>query len=100
MRRNRFQTAHGSRIYIEEARQDLPMLALPGLGGGAYFFRSLAAPLATRCRLVAIDLPGTGASTSTPVLFSLGTWIDDLTDLVASFGQPAVLLSHSLETIL
>ena len=94
-------TRHGSSIYIEDTGSGrLPVLALHGLGGGAYFFRGLAARLDPRYRILAIDMPGTGRSTSGPAPWSLESWVDDVGDLVADrIGAPAVLVGHSLGTI-
>jgi 3-oxoadipate enol-lactonase len=101
MRRDRFVTAGGSSVYLEDSGGRIPVLALHGLGGGAFFFRTLAAPLAPACRLLALDLPGVGWSTSEPRAFTLDSWMADLGDLVTShIGEPVVILGHSLGTIL
>jgi pimeloyl-ACP methyl ester carboxylesterase len=82
-----------------------PVLALHGIGGGAYFFAGLskrlsALPSGTQ-RVLSIDLPGTGRSTSSPASFTLDSWIADIGDLVRDkIGEPVVLLGHSLGTIL
>jgi pimeloyl-ACP methyl ester carboxylesterase len=94
-------SARGSSIYLEDSgRGRVPVLALHGLGGGAYFFRGLAERLQPRYRLLAVDLPGTGRSVSGTPLWSIDSWIADLCELAATrIGAPAVLLGHSLGTI-
>ncbi len=98
---DRFVASSGSSIYFEDNGAGIPVVALHGLGGGAYFFRGLAARLQGRCRLRAVDLPGTGRSTSRPPDFSADSWVRDLGDFLQRVvGEPAVLLGHSLGTIL
>jgi len=96
-----FRTSSGSSIYVEDTRAGrLPVLALHGLGGGAYFFRSLAAHLTPRYRVIAIDMPGTGRSTSGVSEWSVASWVDDLGDLLTDYvGTPAAIVGHSLGTI-
>ncbi len=99
--RETFVSPRGSALYVEDAGTGTPVLALHGLGGGAFFFRAPAAVLATRARVLSVDLPGTGHSTSVPADFTLESWLDDLGALVRTYvGEPVVLLGHSLGTIL
>ena len=99
--REPFVGPRGSRLYVEDQGEGTPVLALHGLGGGAFFFRSLAPRLTGVARLIAVDLPGTGRSTSSPADFTLDSWLDDLGALVRErVGAPVVLLGHSLGTIL
>ncbi len=73
---------NGSSLRVDDTGHGPAVLALHGVGGGAYFFRGLAERLGPY-RVIAADLPGTGGSTSVPDAFSLETWIADLGDLVA-----------------
>lgn len=95
-------SSRGSWIHLDDTGSGrLPVLALHGLGGGAYFFRGLAARLEPRYRVIAIDMPGTGRSTSGATHWSLESWVDDIGDLIdRHIGAPTVLLGHSLGTIL
>ena len=98
---DRFLTSSGSSIFFEDEGAGLPVVALHGLGGGAYFFRGLALRLNGRCRVRAIDLPGTGRSTSGAPEFSAWTWIRDIGEFIERVvGEPAVVVGHSLGTIL
>lgn len=93
-------TPSGSSIYVEDAGKGPVVLAIHGLGGGAYFFRALAPALRDRYRLMAVDLPGTGRSTSIDP-FSAETWVRDLHQLVRlASDDPVVVVGHSLGTIL
>jgi pimeloyl-ACP methyl ester carboxylesterase len=95
-----FATAGGRTIYMEEAGTGPALLALHGLGGGAYFFRGLAPLLASRYRTVAVDLPGTGRSSGT-VPATMDSWIADLGALVRdAIREPVVVVGHSMGTIL
>jgi pimeloyl-ACP methyl ester carboxylesterase len=97
----RFAASSGSRVYVEDAGGGIPVLALHGLGGGAYFFSGLSARLSRHCRVVSVDLPGTGRSTPTLEAMSPDRWIADLGELVReTIGAPVILLGHSLGTML
>ena len=96
-----FTAKSGSILHVEDIGSGPPVLALHGIGWGAYFFAGFSKRLASTHRIISIDLPGTGHSTSSPTLFTLDTWIADLGDLVRDkIGEPVVLLGHSLGTIL
>jgi pimeloyl-ACP methyl ester carboxylesterase len=105
-----FTARSGSILHVEDtgaegapgiSRSGPPVLALHGIGGGAYFFGGFSKRLSETHRVLAIDLPGTGRSTSSPALFTLDSWIADIGDLVADkIGEPVILVGHSLGTIL
>ncbi|MEO8482283.1 MAG: alpha/beta hydrolase [Acidobacteriota bacterium] len=95
-----FTTSRGHGLYVDEAGAGRPALALHGLGGGAYFFRGLAAHMGLRHRVLAVDLPGTGFSPA-PGGFSLEDWVADLGEFVArDIQEPVVLIGHSMGTII
>lgn len=76
------------------------MLAIHGLGGGAYFFNGLAARLRSSARVVAVDLPGTGRSGTRPP-HAIDDWVADLAELIDRHcREPVVVVGHSLGTIL
>jgi 3-oxoadipate enol-lactonase len=101
-----FTARSGSILHVEDTGvKDIesgpPVLALHGIGGGAYFFAGFSKRLSATHRILSIDLPGTGRSTSSPALFTLDSWIADIGDLVRDkIGEPVILLGHSLGTIL
>jgi pimeloyl-ACP methyl ester carboxylesterase len=93
-------------MHVEEAGTGPPVLALHGLGGSAHFFEALRQRLQTECSLLAVDLPGTGRSPSSPG-FSMESWVRDLGDLLAARAEadgggtaPVVILGHSMGTII
>jgi 3-oxoadipate enol-lactonase len=80
---------------IEESGAGRVVLAVHGLGGGAYFFRGLAERLQPDYRIVSVDLPVEGDS------FSLQSWVDDLGTMVVERAlDPVVFLGHSMGTII
>ena len=98
---DRFVCRSGAVIHVEEAGQGVPILAVHGLGGGAWFFTALARRLADTCRVIAIDLPGTGLSEAPAGRIAMAAWVADIEDLVLHrIGEPVVLLGHSMGTIL
>jgi 3-oxoadipate enol-lactonase len=84
-------------IHVEAAGEGVPVLAIHGLGGGAHFFGGLAKRLRNECRVVAVDLPGTGRSAGT---CGMEAWVRDLGALVSTeIREPVVVLGHSLGTV-
>jgi pimeloyl-ACP methyl ester carboxylesterase len=87
-------------LFVEEAGDGSALLAVHGLGGGAWFFTPLIDRLREECRVLALDLPGTGRSPA-PTGFTLDSWVTDLGTLVrARAAAPVVLLGHSMGTII
>jgi pimeloyl-ACP methyl ester carboxylesterase len=87
-------------MYVEDRGQGAATLALHGLGGGAYFFRGFADRLQFEYRIVTVDLPGTGRSTSETVT-SMDRWVEELGALVDRLGAgPVVIIGHSMGTML
>jgi 3-oxoadipate enol-lactonase len=98
---NRFITSSGSAIYFEESGSGPAILAVHGLGGGAWFFTGLARRLGADYRIISIDLPGTGRSVAPPGRVSMAAWVADIEDVVLHrAGEPVVLLGHSMGTII
>jgi pimeloyl-ACP methyl ester carboxylesterase len=88
-------------MYVEHTGGGPPVLALPGLGGGAWFFSGLARRLTPDYRVLSLDLPGTGRSPAGRDGFTAESWVDDLGGLLADcVDEPAVVVGHSLGTIL
>lgn len=86
-------------MYLEDAGAGRSVLALHGLGGGAYFFSGLARRLQPFCRILSVDLPGTGRSAAEGPP-SIDNWVGRLGRLLdEQDAAPVVLLGHSLGTI-
>jgi pimeloyl-ACP methyl ester carboxylesterase len=97
----RFTCRSGVKIHVEDTGRGVPILALHGLGGGAWFFAGLSRRLAETYRVVAIDLPGTGRSEAPPGRISMAAWVADIEDVVLHhIGEPVVLLGHSMAAII
>jgi pimeloyl-ACP methyl ester carboxylesterase len=95
-----FTSRRGHGLYVDDAGAGRPALAVHGLGGGAYFFRGLAAHMDHRHRVLAVDLPGTGSSPA-PGGFSLEDWVADLGEFVErEVREPVALIGHSMGTII
>jgi pimeloyl-ACP methyl ester carboxylesterase len=87
-------------IYAEAAGDGVPLLAVHGLGGGAHFFGGLAKRLCDACRVVSVDLPGTGRSARAGGSPTMDSWARDLGSFVsAEIGEPVVLIGHSMGTM-
>jgi 3-oxoadipate enol-lactonase len=85
-----FVEVNGTRLHLEawgDAGAPV-LLCLHGLGGGTHFFGELGASLARQCRIIAIDLPGSGLSPMAsaghaPASFSF----DAVADLVVALAR-------------
>ena len=98
---DRFTCRSGVTIHLEDTGRGVPILALHGLGGGAWFFSGLARRLADEYRVIALDLPGTGRSDAPPGRISIPAWVADIEDVVLHHvGEPVVLLGHSMSTLI
>jgi pimeloyl-ACP methyl ester carboxylesterase len=96
-----FSSRAGSSIHFEDVGSGAPILALPGVGGGSFFFDEWSRLLEAKFRILSVDLPGIGRSVSVPRAFSMESWVRDLGDFVSQrIAAPAVLLGHSLGTML
>ncbi len=97
----RFVCRSGAEIYLEDTGRGTPILAVHGLGGGAWFFTGLARRLAEDYRIISLDLPGTGRSAAPPGRIAMAAWVADIEDVVLHrAGEPVVLLGHSMGTII
>lgn len=86
-------------MYVEDAGAGPCVLALHGLGGGAYFFRGLARRLQASYRVLSVDLPGTGRSAADGPP-SIDAWVDRLGRVIdEQAAAPVVILGHSMGTI-
>jgi 3-oxoadipate enol-lactonase len=89
-------------LHVVDAGAGPAVLAVHGLGGGAWFFAPLAELLRHRLRLLAVDLPGTGRSAGTSGPMSIDGWVAELGDLIderVPASDQVVLLGHSMGTI-
>jgi len=91
----------GRTVYCTENGTGPALLCLHGLGGGSYFFSSLADSLANSFRTVAVDLPGCGFSPSSASGFSFEDCGEVLDELIKeSLGGGVTILGHSMGAII
>src|SRR5687768_3649317 len=96
----RLRTRSGSDLHLEDSGKGPAILALHGLGGGAWFFAGFARRLSAEYRVISLDLAGTGRSVAAAEP-STALWVADICDILRDrLGGPAVILGHSLGTIL
>ena len=80
---------------VEDIGAGPPVLAIHGLGGGAYFFRSIAERLRQDYRIISVDLP-------TRARLLMAAWVDELGTIVDERASAArsFILGHSMGTII
>jgi pimeloyl-ACP methyl ester carboxylesterase len=87
------------RLHVVRAGQGSPPIVfLHGLGTSADSWANLMAILGDRHRVVAIDLLGHGFSPvpDDPAEYTRDRALDDIDEVLADLGEPAVLVGHSL----
>jgi len=70
------------------------------VGGGAHWFKGLAYRLQDRFRVVALDLPGTGANRDGHAPFTIERTTEVLARWLAAQEAPVALLGHSMGAII
>lgn len=101
MTRELFTTRRGWVWPRERAGEGPPVLALHGVGGGAYFFRGLAERLGLRYEVTATDLPSPPAPSAGSDPVSMANWAADVAEILDRVvAGPVVIVGHSLGTIL
>ncbi len=90
-------TLHGHSItYVQEGAGPV-LLLIHGMAGSLETWRSVVDPLARTATVVAVDLPGHGASSPADGDYSLGSLAAGLRDLLTALGHDrATLVGHSL----
>lgn len=88
-------------LVLETSGAGHTLLCLHGVGGCAAWFQGLAMRLQNRFRVIALDLPGTGANRNGTAPFSIDRCADALAaHIVRNEAGPISILGHSLGTIL
>lgn len=88
-------------LRIEEEGSGPPILCLHGVGGTGAWFKGLSIRLKDRFRVIALDLPGTGANREGHAPFSIERASDTLAYwLAARETAPVAVLGHSMGTII
>jgi valacyclovir hydrolase len=88
-----------SRIYYEEDGTGDSVLVVPGWGGSIQELMPLRSALASRYRVIAADLPGSGRSGPQPREYSRSYYHDDAEEFLAFLDEvaaaPAHIIGHS-----
>jgi 3-oxoadipate enol-lactonase len=91
---------NGRELAVEVGGEGPAVLLVHGLGGTANFYQVQADALAERCRVIRVDSAGAGRS---PVAdgISVDSHADDLAAVLDALGVPsAVVVGHSLGTLI
>jgi len=88
---------HGRSFAYRQAGAGPLVVLVHGLAGTMGTWNAVVDELATRCTVVAVDLPGHGRSEPVPGDSSLGTYANALRDLLDELGhRTATVAGHSL----
>lgn len=80
--------------------QGAPVILIHGVGLTADSWGGQIDALADRFSVIAVDLPGHGASAPLPAGAGLGDWVEALAAAIADFAPPYRLAGHSLGALL
>jgi len=91
----------GRTLYYSDNGTGPELLCLHGLGGGSYFFDSLAEFLRDAFRTIAVDLPGCGFSPAGASGFSFEESVEAVQELIREImDQRITILGHSMGAII
>jgi pimeloyl-ACP methyl ester carboxylesterase len=94
-------TSGSNKLVLDASGEGPTLLCLHGIGGCAEWFKGLAIRLQDRFRVVAVDLPGTGANRVDGEAFSIERCADSLAEyILTQEADPVSILGHSLGAIL
>ena len=91
----------GSSIFHEVAGEGPAVVFVHGLGGTGNVWHAQRNILQKTCKVVTLDLPGSGRSGKTETAFSMDRWADQVVGLADHLEfERFVLVGHSMSTIL
>src|SRR5258707_3596667 len=94
-------TILGSSIFHEVAGEGLGVIFVHGLGGTSNVWHAQRNVLQKTCKVVTLDLPGSGRSGKSETAFSMDRWADQIIALADHLKLDRfVLVGHSMSTIL
>jgi 3-oxoadipate enol-lactonase len=96
-----FADIGGIKLFYEIVGDGIPLVFVHGLGGTGNIWHAQRVGLAKYCKVITVDLPGSGRSDKNEQNYSMQRWADQL----ASFTEQLkldrfVLIGHSMSTIL
>jgi pimeloyl-ACP methyl ester carboxylesterase len=89
-----------SEMIVQAEGEGHTLLCLHGIGGGAHWFRGLGLRLKNQCKVVALDLPGTGMNRALCPRYTIEGAVDVLAQWIRQEDRPVSILGHSMGTIL
>jgi 3-oxoadipate enol-lactonase len=94
-------TINGSTIHFESQGDGPPLVFVHGLGGTSNVWHAQRVTLSRYCRVVALDLPGSGRSDKGRKSYSIEGWADDVAGLIDHLNlSGAVVVGHSMGTVI
>jgi 3-oxoadipate enol-lactonase len=94
-------TILGNAIYHEVVGDGIPLIFVHGLGATSNVWHAQRAGLSRFCKVVTLDLPGSGRSDRSPREYSMEKWADQVVGLADHLGMDRfVPIGHSMTTIL
>src|SRR5262245_14656712 len=94
-------TIQDSNIFYEIAGDGLPLVFVHGLGGTSNVWHAQRTGLAKFCKVVTLDLPGSGRSDKAERQYTMERWVEQVAGLAdAARLDKFVLVGHSMTTVL
>jgi 3-oxoadipate enol-lactonase len=91
----------GTNLFHETVGEGLPLVFLHGLGGTSNVWHAQKAGLQKFCKVITLDLPGSGRSEKSERTFSMERWADQVAGLVDHLKiDKFILIGHSMTTVL
>ena len=91
----------GTKIFYEVSGDGLPLVFVHGLGGTSNVWHAQRVALSKTCKVITLDLPGSGRSDKRERAFTMERWADQLAALADHLQlDKFVLVAHSMSTIL
>ncbi len=96
-----FANILGTSIFYEVAGDGLPVVFVHGLGGTGNVWHAQRSCLSKSCKVITLDLPGSGRSEKKERSFTMERWADQVAALTDHLQlDKFVLVAHSMSTIL
>jgi 3-oxoadipate enol-lactonase len=96
-----FANILGTNIYYEVTGDGLPLVFVHGLGGTGNVWHAQRSALSKSCKVITLDLPGSGRSEKKERNFTMERWADQVAALADHLQLDRfVLIAHSMSTIL
>ena len=92
---------NGTNLFYEVTGDGLPLVFVHGLGSTSNVWHAQRAGLAKYCKVITLDLPGSGRSDKNERIYSMEKWCDQILGLADAIKvDKFVLVGHSMTTVL